>query len=173
MQKELSIRDHDHGVDSKADDFINRFKHELKLQRLESLLRNRELPGDWLCSTDRAFDAPPLRIKTPFIGVTMGRHKTFTNLKEVFPSDEKHGRFGEMMVGMLPEDLPFTVFMPSARAFERDIGLQAADGDTNSTRNDSYAVVCRILGVLGSTSSSTFDNTCSWRGGLSMIHCPD
>ncbi|CAL1387525.1 unnamed protein product [Linum trigynum] len=65
---------------------------------------------------------------------------------EVFPSDEKHGKFGEMMVGMLPEDLPFTVFMPSARAFERDIRLQAADGDTNSTRNDSYAVVCRILG---------------------------
>ncbi|CAI0387960.1 unnamed protein product [Linum tenue] len=42
LQKAVSIGD-DHGVDSKADDFINRFKQQLKLQRLDSLLRNREL----------------------------------------------------------------------------------------------------------------------------------
>lgn len=28
-------------VDAKADDFINRFKQQLKLQRLDSILRNR------------------------------------------------------------------------------------------------------------------------------------
>ncbi|XAR67159.1 hypothetical protein NMG60_11013616 [Bertholletia excelsa] len=33
----------DEGVDAKADDFINRFKQQLKLQRLDSLLRYREM----------------------------------------------------------------------------------------------------------------------------------
>jgi len=34
-------RGSDEGVDAKADHFINRFKQQLKLQRLESLLRFR------------------------------------------------------------------------------------------------------------------------------------
>ncbi|KAK2987538.1 hypothetical protein RJ640_021592 [Escallonia rubra] len=33
----------DEGVDAKADDFINRFKQQLKLQRLDSLLRYQEM----------------------------------------------------------------------------------------------------------------------------------
>ena len=33
----------DEEVDAKADDFINRFKQQLRLQRLDSLLRYREL----------------------------------------------------------------------------------------------------------------------------------
>ncbi|KAL6974539.1 hypothetical protein U1Q18_028724 [Sarracenia purpurea var. burkii] len=33
----------DEGVDAKADDFINRFKQQLKLQRLDSILRYKEL----------------------------------------------------------------------------------------------------------------------------------
>ncbi|KAJ4851131.1 hypothetical protein Tsubulata_003205 [Turnera subulata] len=33
----------DDGVDAKADDFINRFKQQLKLQRLDSLLRYKEM----------------------------------------------------------------------------------------------------------------------------------
>lgn len=33
----------DEGVDAKADDFINRFKQQLKLQRLDSLLRYKEM----------------------------------------------------------------------------------------------------------------------------------
>ncbi|XP_050217873.1 pathogen-associated molecular patterns-induced protein A70-like [Mercurialis annua] len=38
----------DHGVDAKADDFINTFKQQLKLQRLNSLLRYRDLlKGNW------------------------------------------------------------------------------------------------------------------------------
>lgn len=33
----------DEGVDAKADDFINRFKQQLKLQRLDSLIRYKEM----------------------------------------------------------------------------------------------------------------------------------
>ncbi|GAB4853787.1 hypothetical protein Ancab_017981 [Ancistrocladus abbreviatus] len=38
-----SFGNHDEEVDAKADDFINRFKQQLRLQRLESLLRYRNV----------------------------------------------------------------------------------------------------------------------------------
>jgi len=39
--KTVSFRGADDQVDAKADDFINKFKQQLKLQRLQSLLRYR------------------------------------------------------------------------------------------------------------------------------------
>ncbi|KAF9623329.1 hypothetical protein IFM89_000818, partial [Coptis chinensis] len=39
-----SFRD-DEEVDAKADDFINKFKNQLKLQRLDSILRYKEMLG--------------------------------------------------------------------------------------------------------------------------------
>ncbi|CAN1257083.1 hypothetical protein LINPERPRIM_LOCUS9513 [Linum perenne] len=63
--------------------------------------------------------------------------------KEVAAGDggENLGKFGEMMVEMLPNDLAFTVFVPSERAFERDLRLV-----NDSSRNDTYAVVSRVVG---------------------------
>ncbi|MBA0604042.1 hypothetical protein Godav_016734 [Gossypium davidsonii] len=44
IEKTTSFGDgDDQGVDAKADDFINRFKQQLKLQRLDSLLRYRDM----------------------------------------------------------------------------------------------------------------------------------
>ncbi|KAJ6381879.1 hypothetical protein OIU77_030521 [Salix suchowensis] len=40
---EKTVLPGDEGVDAKADDFINRFKQQLKLQRLDSLLRCKEM----------------------------------------------------------------------------------------------------------------------------------
>ncbi|KAK8660630.1 hypothetical protein V6N13_051552 [Hibiscus sabdariffa] len=42
MEKTTSLGD-DQSVDAKADDFINKFKQQLKLQRLDSLLRYRDM----------------------------------------------------------------------------------------------------------------------------------
>jgi len=42
--KTVPFRGTDDEVDAKADDFINKFKQQLKLQRLESLLRYRSPP---------------------------------------------------------------------------------------------------------------------------------
>ncbi|KAG4167423.1 hypothetical protein ERO13_A13G193300v2 [Gossypium hirsutum] len=39
IEKTTPFEDDDHGVDAKADDFIEKFKQQLKLQRLNSLLR--------------------------------------------------------------------------------------------------------------------------------------
>ncbi|MBA0752551.1 hypothetical protein Gogos_001377 [Gossypium gossypioides] len=41
VEKMTQFEDDDHSVDAKADDFINKFKQQLKLQRLESILRHR------------------------------------------------------------------------------------------------------------------------------------
>ena len=71
--------------------------------------------------------------------------------------DEAIGRFGEMMIEMLPEDLAFTVFVPSEKAFQRDLKLQLNDSLVAEKRNDTYAVVSRILGfsAVPQTLSST------------------
>lgn len=41
--KALETADEEEEVDVRADDFINKFKQQLKLQRLESLLRYRDM----------------------------------------------------------------------------------------------------------------------------------
>ncbi|GAV56784.1 Fasciclin domain-containing protein [Cephalotus follicularis] len=56
------------------------------------------------------------------------------------------GKFGDMMIEMLPEDLAFTVFVPSEKAFERDLRLRVSDSLVGEKMNDTYAVVSRVLG---------------------------
>ncbi|KAL7247168.1 hypothetical protein ACSBR2_002144 [Camellia fascicularis] len=59
---------------------------------------------------------------------------------------EKAGQFGKMIIEMLPEDLAFTVFVPSERAFERDLRLRLNDSLTGEKFNDTHAILTRILG---------------------------
>uniref|UniRef100_A0A7C8ZU41 FAS1 domain-containing protein n=1 Tax=Opuntia streptacantha TaxID=393608 RepID=A0A7C8ZU41_OPUST len=56
------------------------------------------------------------------------------------------GKFGEMMVEMLPTDLAFTVFVPSEKAFERDLGLRANHSLSPEEWDNTYATVSRVLG---------------------------
>ncbi|TMW92457.1 hypothetical protein EJD97_013008 [Solanum chilense] len=53
------------------------------------------------------------------------------------------GKFGEIVIGMLPQDLGFTLFLPSEEAFERDLGLRLGE---NENENDTYAILTRVLG---------------------------
>ncbi|GJW97532.1 FAS1 domain-containing protein [Tanacetum coccineum] len=55
------------------------------------------------------------------------------------------GKFGEMMIEMLPQDLSFTVFVPSEVAFERDLGLRVNDSLLGEKANDTYAILTRVL----------------------------
>ncbi|CAK7325821.1 unnamed protein product [Dovyalis caffra] len=73
-----------------------------------------------------------------------GSYRTIRNRK--VSRDEAIGKFGEMMIEMLPADLAFTVFVPSEKAFERDLRLRVNDSLVEEKRNDTYAVVSRILG---------------------------
>ncbi|KAI4299443.1 hypothetical protein L6164_032904 [Bauhinia variegata] len=56
------------------------------------------------------------------------------------------GKFGEMMVEMLPQDLAFTVFVPSEEAFNRDLHLWVNNSLVPEKFNDTYAIISRILG---------------------------
>ncbi|KAJ4824407.1 hypothetical protein Tsubulata_034449 [Turnera subulata] len=85
----------------------------------------------------------------------MGPYRSFKSRK--VSKDEAIGKLGEMMIEMLPEDLAFTVFVPSEKAFEQVLRLRANDSLVAEKKNDTYAVVSRILGfsavprVLSST----------------------
>lgn len=85
----------------------------------------------------------------------IGPYRTIKNRK--ISGGEVIGKFGEMMIEMLPEDLAFTVFVPSERAFERELRLRVNDSLVAEKRNDTYAVVSRILGfsAVPRTISST------------------
>ncbi|KAB1227574.1 hypothetical protein CJ030_MR1G019966 [Morella rubra] len=75
----------------------------------------------------------------------VGLHRTMK--KGTFSENEKLiGGFGEMMVDMLLEDLTFSLFDPSQKAFERDLRLRLNDSLVGEKLDDSYAVVSRILG---------------------------
>lgn len=56
------------------------------------------------------------------------------------------GKLGNMMVEMLPDDLAFTVFVPSEEAFERSLNLRGNDSLTDDMINNTYAVVSRVMG---------------------------
>ncbi|CAB4270904.1 unnamed protein product [Prunus armeniaca] len=57
------------------------------------------------------------------------------------------GKFGKMMLEMLPEDLAFTVFVPSEEAFERDLRLSPNKSLVGEKMNDdTYAITSRVLG---------------------------
>ncbi|GMH15389.1 hypothetical protein Nepgr_017230 [Nepenthes gracilis] len=56
-------------------------------------------------------------------------------------------KFGMMMVEMLPDDLAFTVFVPSERVFKRDLRLEAKNnGSVAEERENIYAILSRVLG---------------------------
>ncbi|OEL17251.1 hypothetical protein BAE44_0021726 [Dichanthelium oligosanthes] len=57
------------------------------------------------------------------------------------------GELGDGMVSMLPEDLPFTVFVPSRDSFGRVLGLQRSNASAGAEGdNNTYAVLSRVLG---------------------------
>ncbi|KAJ0984081.1 hypothetical protein J5N97_002437 [Dioscorea zingiberensis] len=56
------------------------------------------------------------------------------------------GLLGDMMVGMLPGDLAFTVFVPSEAAFESILKLRATDGLVKDKINNTYAVLSCVMG---------------------------
>ncbi|XP_027333555.1 uncharacterized protein LOC113848298 [Abrus precatorius] len=66
--------------------------------------------------------------------------------RKVYLQDVKLGKFGEMMVDMLPQDLAFTIFVPSEEAFKRDLRMLVNDSLKPEKFNDTYAIVTRILG---------------------------
>lgn len=73
-------------------------------------------------------------------------------------SQEKIGKFGELVIKMLPEDLAFTLFLPSEIAFERDLRLSPTESLVGGKSNDTLAILSRILGfsAVPRTIYSTF-----------------
>lgn len=60
--------------------------------------------------------------------------------------DAKIGIFGETIIEMLPEDLAFTVFIPSERAFVRDLRFNVSDSLKGDKFNNTHAILTHIFG---------------------------
>ncbi|KAL3523947.1 hypothetical protein ACH5RR_016781 [Cinchona calisaya] len=82
-------------------------------------------------------------LRLPEVPMGSFRHK---EKRIVNGRDESIGKFGEMVIEMLPEDLPFTVFLPSEKAFERILRLRLNDSLVGEKADDTYAILTRILG---------------------------
>ncbi|WVY91459.1 hypothetical protein V8G54_036973 [Vigna mungo] len=83
-------------------------------------------------------DAPTKESAMGFYPITRSRKFSL--------QDGNLGKFGEMMIDMLPQDLAFTVFVPSEEAFKRDLRLSVNDSLKSDRFHDTYAILTRILG---------------------------
>ncbi|XP_021769469.1 uncharacterized protein LOC110733690 [Chenopodium quinoa] len=77
---------------------------------------------------------------------SIGKMNDSSKIRGIHSKNEKLGKFGEMMVGMLPDDLAFTVFVPSEKAFERDLGLRANHSYDPKELDNVYATASHVLG---------------------------
>ncbi|KAE8702062.1 Villin 4 isoform 1 [Hibiscus syriacus] len=87
-------------------------------------------------------------LKVPDIATgndAMSFHNNMNSLK-ASDNDNSIGTFGNMMIDMLPEDLTFTVFLPSKTAFECDLRLNTSGSLVGEKMNDTYAIISRVLG---------------------------
>ncbi|KAL8092883.1 hypothetical protein AgCh_034942 [Apium graveolens] len=83
----------------------------------------------------------------PDVTVNLNMPRKFNYHVLLVQNDYAIGKFGELMLEMLPQDLAFTIFMPSQKAFERDLRLNLSDSLVLGEKfNDSYAILSRILG---------------------------
>lgn len=56
------------------------------------------------------------------------------------------GKIAKIMVSMLPDDLAFTIFVPSEEAFASVLNLTVANDLTSEKWNDTVAILSRVVG---------------------------
>lgn len=86
-------------------------------------------------------------LRLPDVTVNLVMPRKFNHHVLTVENEYVIGKFGEMMIEMLPQDLAFTIFMPSQKAFERDLRLNLNKSLVLGEKfNDTYAILSRILG---------------------------
>lgn len=77
-------------------------------------------------------------------GHVKGTYRKF--MRKSQSSEVELGELGKLMVAMLPDDLAFTMFVPSDEAFERVLSLRANDSLVADRMNDTFAILSRVMG---------------------------
>ncbi|KAI3809122.1 hypothetical protein L1987_25091 [Smallanthus sonchifolius] len=70
-------------------------------------------------------------------------------ISKIPENNDRIGKFGEMMIEMLPQDLSFTIFVPSEFAFERDLRLRIDNSLAGEKENDTYAIRTTCIELCG------------------------
>lgn len=86
-------------------------------------------------------------LKLPEVSVQRGEIGSSRALKfgKRSNGEGRLGELGKTMIEMLPADLAFTVFVPSEKAFERDLKLRAKASLGKENVNDTLAILSRVL----------------------------
>ncbi|KAI3799985.1 hypothetical protein L1987_35291 [Smallanthus sonchifolius] len=99
----------------------------------------------------------------------------FKKISKITENSDSIGKFGEMMIEMLPHDLSFTIFVPSETAFESDLRLRVSESLAGEKANDTYAILTRVLSftvvpwkILSESVSYTEEITCDSLSGLKL-----
>ncbi|KAF5800104.1 putative FAS1 domain-containing protein [Helianthus annuus] len=121
-------------------------------------------------------------LRLPDVSVTGGSNNLFKHKKvgKSLKNGDRIGKFGEMMIEMLPGDLSFTIFVPSELAFERDLRLRVNDSLAEEKANDTDAILTRVLSftvvpwkILSESLSYGEEITCDSLSGLKLYVSKD
>ncbi|XP_077214422.1 uncharacterized protein LOC143849321 [Tasmannia lanceolata] len=86
-------------------------------------------------------------LRLPDVSLERGGIGSYRALKlRTSLEEDRLGVLGEMMIEMLPNDLAFTVFVPSEKAFGHVLKLQANDSLVEHKANNTIAILSRVLG---------------------------
>ncbi|KMZ68503.1 Fasciclin-like domain-containing protein [Zostera marina] len=69
-----------------------------------------------------------------------------TKRKKAEGEESRIGTLGETMVRMLPDDLPFTVFVPSSESFKTVLNIIEEPQAKSNLSNDTLAILSRLMG---------------------------
>ncbi|XP_020583697.1 uncharacterized protein LOC110026856 [Phalaenopsis equestris] len=78
--------------------------------------------------------------------VAPNSHRGLSTSERTMEGESTIGELGLMMIKMLPENLPFTVFVPSDKAFNHVLKLQSNNSLMTDKMNDTFAILSRIMG---------------------------
>ncbi|KAK9077926.1 hypothetical protein SSX86_001983 [Deinandra increscens subsp. villosa] len=115
--------------------------------------------------------------RLPDVSFSNGSMTSFNPKKitKIPENDARIGKFGEIMIEMLPQDLPFTIFVPSEIAFERDLKLRVNNSLAGEKADDTYATLTRILSftvvpwkILSESLSYSEEITCDSLSGFKL-----
>lgn len=121
-------------------------------------------------------------LKLPDVSFTNGSSSlsNYKKFSKVANNSYSLGKFGEMMIEMLPQDLSFTVFVPSETAFERDLRLSVNNSLTKEKEDDTYAILTRVLSftvvpwkILAESVLNTEEVICDSLSGLKLYVSKD
>uniref|UniRef100_A0A1D1ZGB1 Periostin n=2 Tax=Anthurium amnicola TaxID=1678845 RepID=A0A1D1ZGB1_9ARAE len=86
-----------------------------------------------------------LNVYLPELPPVNSVNMSYKHLKPERTEGVQLDKLGEMMVAMLPDDLAFTIFVPSEKAFKGVLKLDSKESLLEQKVNETYAILSRVM----------------------------